>query len=320
MRLRAVIVTEEHGVTVESDPKPSSDWQNDEAIRWLNVESATRDQLNELFDRLGVDGAALADHITGELSSQWLEREQFSVAAIPEPTAWMAHETWFHLIAIPQTIISIHGAEIPPMEAFIKHRWLDRPGPQPVLAAVLMHLIQCCVEEESDEFGRIRLQIEQHAEGLKRGDESFTVDRLEELMTKSHHMATVFYEHQRVCEGIEFAKTHAISLETHRELFRLGAQNLRRMREGVDQIQRRLEGLQRQHLMDRQTVMESRVRVLAILSAVFLPLTLIAGIYGMNFVNMPELDDAHAYFVVLIGMGALATGMISFFVWKGWFR
>jgi Mg2+ and Co2+ transporter CorA len=267
-----------------------------------------------------VDGAILADHITGHESSYWMEQEQFSVIAIPEPTVWMEQSTWFHLVAIPETIISVHGAQVPAMDTFIRRRWLDRPGPAPDMAAVVLHLIKCYVEEETLEFGRIRLQVEQHAEGLRGGDQSFSVEHLEGLMTKTHHMATVFFEYQGVCEGIGFTNTRAISLGTQEERFRQGSQIIRRKREGVEQVQRRLEELQRQHLMDRQATTEGRLRTLTIISAVFLPLTLIAGIYGMNFVNMPELDDTYAYFVVLAGMGALGLGMISFFFWKGWFR
>jgi magnesium transporter len=72
--------------------------------------------------------------------------------------------------------------------------------------------------------------------------------------------------------------------------------------------------------MDRQAKAEGRLRVLTVISAVFLPLTLIAGIYGMNFVNMPDLDAANAYFIVLGGMVVLAIAMITFFIRKGWFR
>ena len=321
MKLRAVVVQEGHGISLETDPNPSRNWSDDGAIRWLSIEDATRDELEQLFDQLGSDGKRLADHITKEEEwSLWLDREQFLVIALPEPTAWTEARLWFHLITLPQTIISVHRTEIPAMEAFIQSQWLDRPGPDRKLESVLLHLIQCYIEEDEVEFSRIRFHVEQHAEGLRRGNKSFTVEGVEKLMTKSHHLATSFFEHQRLCEGLEFARTRAISLGTHKELFHQGAQYLRRMREGVQQLQRRLEGLQRQHLMNQQQMTEARLRVLTIISATFLPLTLIAGIYGMNFSNMPELDRSYTYFIVLGGMAALAIAMVSFFAWKGWFR
>lgn len=51
------------------------------------------------------------------------------------------------------------------------------------------------------------------------------------------------------------------------------------------------------------------VRVLTILAFVFLPLTLLAGIYGMNFENMPELEWEYGYFMVLGIIGAALAGM-----------
>lgn len=64
--------------------------------------------------------------------------------------------------------------------------------------------------------------------------------------------------------------------------------------------------------------MNKIINVLTIISAVFLPLTLITGIYGMNFENMPELDWGPAYFVTLAAMVLISTGMLLFFKYKGW--
>jgi magnesium transporter len=56
------------------------------------------------------------------------------------------------------------------------------------------------------------------------------------------------------------------------------------------------------------------MRVLSIVATIFLPLTLLAGIYGMNFENMPELKWEWGYFAVL---GIMATA-ISILVWRFW--
>ena len=71
-------------------------------------------------------------------------------------------------------------------------------------------------------------------------------------------------------------------------------------------------------MLDVEQTTNQRLRVLTIISAIFLPLTLIAGIYGMNFQNMPELDESYAYFAVLAAMGAFAGGLLFWFWWKGW--
>jgi magnesium/cobalt transport protein CorA len=60
------------------------------------------------------------------------------------------------------------------------------------------------------------------------------------------------------------------------------------------------------------------MRVLTVVSAIFLPLTFIAGIFGMNFENMPELKLHYAYFFVLGGMGLLAIILLVLFRVKKW--
>jgi len=58
---------------------------------------------------------------------------------------------------------------------------------------------------------------------------------------------------------------------------------------------------------------------LTIVSTIFIPLTFIAGVYGMNFDNMPELHWRYGYFFILVMMGAVVAGMIFWFRHKGWF-
>ena len=54
------------------------------------------------------------------------------------------------------------------------------------------------------------------------------------------------------------------------------------------------------------------------LSAILLPLTLIAGIYGMNFENMPELRTRNGYYLTLAGMAALTLILLFYFWRRGW--
>ncbi|WFO75004.1 magnesium transporter [Desulfurococcaceae archaeon MEX13E-LK6-19] len=57
---------------------------------------------------------------------------------------------------------------------------------------------------------------------------------------------------------------------------------------------------------------------LTIISAIFLPLTLIAGIYGMNFKYMPELYHPLSYPIVLIAMATIAVSELIYFKKKKW--
>jgi magnesium transporter len=64
--------------------------------------------------------------------------------------------------------------------------------------------------------------------------------------------------------------------------------------------------------------MNEIMKVLTIFSAIMLPLTFIAGVYGMNFDNMPELHSRYGYLGTLAVMGVVAVGMLIFFWRRGW--
>lgn len=65
--------------------------------------------------------------------------------------------------------------------------------------------------------------------------------------------------------------------------------------------------------------MNEIMKILTVVSVIFIPLTFIVGVYGMNFENMPELKNPNGYYVTLGVMFVLVLGMIIYFKQKKWF-
>lgn len=65
--------------------------------------------------------------------------------------------------------------------------------------------------------------------------------------------------------------------------------------------------------------MNEIMKTLTIVSVVFIPLTFIVGVYGMNFENIPELKTPNGYFITLAVMFVLVLGMLYYFKRKKWF-
>lgn len=62
------------------------------------------------------------------------------------------------------------------------------------------------------------------------------------------------------------------------------------------------------------------IQTLTVITTIFMPLTFIAGIYGMNFEHMPELKWDAGYFIVLFLMAIIGTSMYLWFKRRGWFK
>ncbi|MGZ5242547.1 MAG: magnesium/cobalt transporter CorA [Bacteroidia bacterium] len=65
--------------------------------------------------------------------------------------------------------------------------------------------------------------------------------------------------------------------------------------------------------------MNEVMKTLTVITSIFIPLTFITGIYGMNFKNMPELETQYGYFVILAVIITIAFAMIIYFRRKSWF-
>ena len=88
--------------------------------------------------------------------------------------------------------------------------------------------------------------------------------------------------------------------------------------DGLENDRDILSGLLDVHLSGLSNRMNEIMKLLTIISTIFIPLTFIAGVYGMNFRFMPELDWHWGYFAVLAGMLGIGLGMLVFFRRKRW--
>ncbi|MFT4761972.1 MAG: magnesium transporter [Paraglaciecola sp.] len=80
-----------------------------------------------------------------------------------------------------------------------------------------------------------------------------------------------------------------------------------------------LNGLQDLYLSEISFKMNQVMQVLTIITTIFVPLSFLAGLYGMNFDNIPELHHSQGYFILLTVMFLVAIGLLSWFRKRGWF-
>lgn len=79
-------------------------------------------------------------------------------------------------------------------------------------------------------------------------------------------------------------------------------------------------GLMNSYLSVVSNRMNEIMKVLTVMSTIFIPLTFLAGVYGMNFAVMPELRWKWSYPILLGAMFVIAASLLYFFKRRGWFR
>ncbi|MDD2245849.1 MAG: magnesium/cobalt transporter CorA [Proteiniphilum sp.] len=109
----------------------------------------------------------------------------------------------------------------------------------------------------------------------------------------------------------------------------IGPENEKHYKELQDNINQAVELLDYYHelLYDELNIYHSSMStrlndimaLLTVFSVIFIPLTFIVGVYGMNFDNMPELHTRYGYIIVWVVMLLIVIGMLWYFKKKKWF-
>ena len=94
--------------------------------------------------------------------------------------------------------------------------------------------------------------------------------------------------------------------------------HLTQVLEMIENYREMVTSLQDLYLSEISYRMNNVVKVLTIISTIFIPLTFVVGVYGMNFDVMPELRWKYGYFVCLAVMAAVASSLLLLFKKRGW--
>lgn len=125
-----------------------------------------------------------------------------------------------------------------------------------------------------------------------------------------HPMKDVVYNIYRTEHRLVTKRTHMYT----RDLY----DHVTSIDDTIMQSRDKVYGLMGIYQSGTNNIMNNIMKTLTIVSAIFMALSLIAGIYGMNFKYMPELESPYGYYITLGVMAIVALGLIVYFRFKKW--
>ena len=96
------------------------------------------------------------------------------------------------------------------------------------------------------------------------------------------------------------------------------ADRMTRYLEDIDLARERLVVMQEEFLAQQAQQQNSRMYVLSVVAAVFLPLTFVTGLLGMNVGGLPGLESPNGFLASIFVMVVAAAGLLAFFRWRRW--
>lgn len=222
------------------------------------------------------------------------------------------------LVAGPGFLLSFHETD-DPVFAAVERRIAENKGgirkwgPGYLLYALLDTLVDRLLVQ-TEEIEDALIDLEEEALGEGRGLNLDEVYRLKRVIVRLSRLALPLKDMVSVLEHYE----HGLLPPTMDMFFRDLYDHAIRAGDRIEHARTILQELQEYHhtLQERKT--SEIVRVLTVMSSIFIPLTFVVGIYGMNFRHMPELESPWGYYAVLGAMAAFTVGMLFWFRRRRW--
>ena len=168
-----------------------------------------------------------------------------------------------------------------------------------------------------DDFDRAINELEERVFAMRRGGGRSILEEIMDLRRSVARLRRITARQLEVLYRIshgEFTQIPTNILPFYRDVH----DHLLRISDLAENYRELISGLFDIHFAVVATKTNEVMKTLAVVSAIILPLSLIAGIYGMNFDNMPELKTPYGYFITL-GTMAIVTIVLLIYFWKrGW--
>ena len=160
-------------------------------------------------------------------------------------------------------------------------------------------------------------QVEQLEDELIARPTPQTLQRIHRLRRDGLFVRRSIWPVREIVAGLERGESSRIKAEIAPYLRDLYDHTIQVI-DTTETLREMLSGMLETYLSSMSNRMNEVMKVLTIIATIFIPLTFIAGIYGMNFKRMPELEWPWGYFAALALMAAVGVGMVFYIKRKKW--
>jgi magnesium transporter len=295
--------------------------QDSDARIWLDLQAFEPPELEEWLDKLGVMGLSrqLCLEARNRPGFYPLKREIFLVIPVLTASAGPREVVHVGFLCRQNLMLTLHGSSIlkPEQLAALQESeaWLPERSIAGLVSAVMLDFSVGSLRHTAELKSSI-LALERRMDR-----EPDTVEAEEILDMRAEllvHEAAVSDQLPSL-RALSATDKPFFKLKDAQEYLNCALVNLQGADRSLDRLDARIGALRAGFQMHAQDKTNRRLGVLTILSAIFMPITLLAGIWGMNFETMPELKFPFAYPTALGLMALIGSGMYLFFRRTGWF-
>lgn len=334
MLARYYRVTGERGLQCLPDAKLEEILSSD-GVHWVDLQSSRPQEIRQWLEPLALHPLVHENLLESERSThvaclnratffEFPVRPELSTELMPEAEdkAQFEHARRYYISVIlrPNLLVTIHDGPIKAQERLFQLLTGGVTIIRGDVAGLVYEMLDALIDDSMLVTMHLRRSVASMSHQLDEHPEQVAPRDIMRLERRIEHLVNRCEDQLGVVRYLLAAEAKLPNGEIPREYFQELQTNLEQTARSARRLESRTDDLRLYLSMGVQNRSERRLAVLTMISAVFTPLTLIAGIYGMNFADMPELHYHYAYPATLLAMLVIAVGMLAFFYVRGWFR
>jgi magnesium transporter len=290
-------------------------------VKWMNVEGIHKTELIEAIGKhYDIHALTLEDIVHIDQRSKFEEYEHYALGVMKMITFdGHIHAEQLSLILVGETVLSFQEPFGGDAFDIIRTRLRQAKGRVRKLRAdyLFYALIDAVVDSYFSVIEKIGDAVEEIEEEIMNNENKSSLKKLYELKRELIFLRKQVWPMRDMINSMMRSESDFISKDTHIFLRDL-LDHSTRIIDTVETYRDLLSGIMDVYLSNASNRMNEVMKVLTIVSSIFIPATFIVGVYGMNFDFMPELREHYGYPIVWTIMLSIMIGQLIFFKRKKW--
>ena len=294
--------------------------QEEKFVLWIDITNPTIEELSPLKSLFGFHSLAIENSVQVEERPKMDDYDEYLfVRAKTINTGEEGISTGqLSIFVCKYILITIHEKQLKGIEE-IKERILRK---KPLILKgkadfLLYRILDAIVDNYISVIEDFEDKMDEIDEEVLENPTVRTIEKIRKLIRQIRHMHRIIRGQRDVVDKLERSDTAIIKPET-KIYFRDVYDHTSSLLDSVDNIQGNAEGALEVYHSSLANKMNEIMKMLTTIATIFIPLTFLVGVYGMNFRYMPELEWRWGYFTALFLMAVIGIGMVIYVRKKKW--
>ncbi len=287
---------------------------------WQEIETATQDELAEWLKPQALDPLMVEDILNPEHSTM-LDRGTGAVY-IEFPTNLddsRAAIAYLAILVSTNLIATIRRGEIPAMQILLEGLLHEDRLPLSRTIALLYYILDYFIDRNMLAALKLRDRIGALEKAFLEDPDEISLPMLTQLKQQIRVVTSIAEDQSDCVTGLMDIHSPELDFSGYESYIQDLASNAEHVLRRVDRLEQRTSDLERSVQLTMHNAYDKRLRILTVISAIFLPLTLITGFFGMNFTGMILLDSHYGFWLIMAFMVIFLLGTVWYFYRRGWF-